>query len=390
MAGLGSGTNYIPSNAGFASTDNTTTTQLGVSATYTGTGEQNQLPYVIVDVESDQEGTLFLEFSVDGTNWASPGASNGYHISPGNRVVRSALKASRYFRVRYVNGSTAQSTFRLYTYFDVEGQASYAVNAQIPIDANALASRPSDPFDDALLGLREGVEVRPVFARRTDLDTGDGDALIIADNTTNAFSVMTSADTFTITYNNATDGDTTTGALSLIIQYLDSNFILQQSLHTLGSTGSDVTAFTGYGINRAVVFSAGSNQVNANDITITDTGGATVQSFIEAGAGFNQEAVCHVPSDGNVIIKDLTFGAVRVGGGSSPVVTYTLNIFNRTRGVHYKLFPQTVDSDVESSRQIFEKGYLIRDNDVFWVTAETGTNNTEVFCKFLCQRHTTI
>jgi hypothetical protein len=115
-----------------------------------------------------------------------------------------------------------------------------------------------DPQDQITRGLVSDASQLNKFGFRDDVDIASGDALIIADNTTNTPTILTTADTFDIAYNNTTDGASTTGALSLLISYLDSNADLQTATHTLGSTGSDTTSFSGLGINRVVVLSHGS------------------------------------------------------------------------------------------------------------------------------------
>ena len=77
---------------------------------------------------------------------------------------------------------------------------------------------------------------------------------------------------FTIVYNNTTDGASGTGARMLQIDYIDTDFNAATAFHTLGSTGGDVTSFSGYGINRVVVVSLGGDLYNNNDITIASNG----------------------------------------------------------------------------------------------------------------------
>jgi len=389
MAGLGSGTNYIPSNVSFESSLNTTLGNLAALATYTGTGEQNQQPYVIVDCTVDVAGTLFFDFSVDGTNWSTYPV-DGYSVGEGGgRLFRSAYKGPRYFRVRYVNGDTLQNTFRLYTYYDGIGLLDNALNQPLSLNSGAISTRPTNFEDEKILGLRSGLDVVYKFAERTDLDTADNDALVFPDNTTNALVVMSSADTFDITYNSGTDGDGTTGALSLAIQYLDSDNKIQTAVHVLGSTGSDTTSFSGLGINRVVVLSAGTAKTNTNNISISDTTNADRQSFVSAGIGFAQDCDYHMPDNADGILKSMTFGAVRVGGGSSPKVKFSLKLFNRDRNTEYVVFRETIDTDIQTHRELFgDTGYRIRSNDVIFVTAETDTNNTELFVRYQIDVHT--
>lgn len=53
------------------STSNSTTLPLASSATFTGTGEANFLPDVFVVCQTDQDSTLFFDFSIDGVNWST-------------------------------------------------------------------------------------------------------------------------------------------------------------------------------------------------------------------------------------------------------------------------------------------------------------------------------
>ena len=120
---------------------NTTTTALGSSETYTGTGEENSLPHVGVYSFSDVAGTLYFDFSVDGTNWHTFPTS-GFTCSANIPEFHTAVKMGRYFRVRYVNGSSAQSTFRLYTYYGENFLPSNApLNQSISNDQDAIISR---------------------------------------------------------------------------------------------------------------------------------------------------------------------------------------------------------------------------------------------------------
>jgi len=105
---------YIPPTV--KSLVNTTTLPLGSAETYTGQPEYSPEVGVMVDCTADTNGTLYFDYSVDGENWITEPAS-GYNVTAGSNTVETALKGPRYFRARYVNGSSAQSYFRLYTYY---------------------------------------------------------------------------------------------------------------------------------------------------------------------------------------------------------------------------------------------------------------------------------
>lgn len=118
------------------SSGNTTTTPLGAGATFTGTGEQNQYTHVMVSCYSDQAGTLYFDFSPDGTNWnVFPVA--GFSVAAATHEFHMAVKGPRYFRVRYTDGGSGQSTFRLYTYYGQFNQANAPLNTDIAQDSDA-------------------------------------------------------------------------------------------------------------------------------------------------------------------------------------------------------------------------------------------------------------
>lgn len=96
---------------------NSSTTPLGVSATFTGTGV-DILDYTAVtifvdsDVDSATDG-IQLELSSDNVNWDVSRAFN-YVAASGGRLLQMSA-AAKFFRVVYTNGTTGQATFRLQT-----------------------------------------------------------------------------------------------------------------------------------------------------------------------------------------------------------------------------------------------------------------------------------
>ncbi len=349
MAGLGSGTNFIPSNVGYQSSVNTSTGALAASATYTGTGELNQLPYVIVDCTADVSGTLFFEFSVDNSNWSAY-PKNGISVSAGSRVVHSALKGGRYFRARYVNGATLQNTFRLYTYFDIQGESGKNVN--------------------------QSITKLNKFAFRDDVDIAHGDALVISNNSTNAPVIMTGSDTFRIDFNDTTDGSGTTGALVLRIEYLDSNDELQVADHTLSGTTPDTTSFSGKGINNVTVISAGSNNANVNNISLSDTTNTDVQAFISAELSTSHTLLAHLPANSKTTVSTLSLNASL--SGSSPVVTFKVSVYDRETDVQRSILNYKMNTAVQCSVTLKDEIEELEGANVVWVTAATDTDDTEV------------
>jgi hypothetical protein len=94
---------------------NSSRTALGISQTFTGQAE-NCVEYTSVSVScyTDQNGTLYVEFSNDSINWDF---SSSYSISASVANNQTEQVKGRYYRCRLVNGATAQTLLRLQTVF---------------------------------------------------------------------------------------------------------------------------------------------------------------------------------------------------------------------------------------------------------------------------------
>jgi len=68
---------------------------------------------IVGTVFADQSGTLYVEQSPDGNNWD---VVDSFPVSANAGLGFTVEKVAPYVRVRYVNGATTQTTFRLYIY----------------------------------------------------------------------------------------------------------------------------------------------------------------------------------------------------------------------------------------------------------------------------------
>lgn len=215
------------------------------------------------------------------------------------------------------------------------------------------------------------------FGYRLSSTAAGGDQVVWA--STASFSVMTSADTFDIAYNNTTDGSGSTGATVLLLDYIDDSFELQQATHVLGSSGTDTTSFSGLGINRAVVVSSGSGDANGNDITISDTS-ATVstQAIIPAGSSVTQQLILHLPVGVDGLIKYIKLDTNRLSGGGNPSVVFKVNVYNRLVDTAYQVRRYTLDTSITTDiTEADPIGIAVSGRDVIYITMDTDTNNTE-------------
>jgi hypothetical protein len=131
----------IASSGGSPSSANTTTSQLGAAATFTGGFELNNSPDVMVVCQTDQAGKLYFDFSVDGINFSSF-PPNGFDVAAGINEVHNAVKGPRYFRVRFTNTSVNPQTYlRIYTYYGSFRQLNAPLNSTVSSDADSIITR---------------------------------------------------------------------------------------------------------------------------------------------------------------------------------------------------------------------------------------------------------
>lgn len=366
---------------GFISTDNSTTTPLSSGATYTGTGEQNFFNQVGVMLKTDNTGTLYFDFSSDGTNWDSTFPSNGFKVASGVSEFHTAVKLpGRYFRVRLVNDTGAQTYLRLTTYYGNNIVPSVSpLNQTIGLDSDAQIVRPTDHLDEATIGRYSGVEVWTKFGYNDDVDSAATEVLW-PDGA--AFTPLDSAETFDIAYDGtaggSTDGNGTNGATQLTFYYVDSDGNPAIATHNLGTDGSDTTSFSGFGINRVAVSASGSDDANASDITITATTSLTQQAIIKAGESVTQQLIFFNGSNHKAIVKSIFLNVNKLSGGGTPRVTIKGWIYNRAIQTNFLVYRFTKDSSVENTTSDIVRKIRLNETDVLYFTATTTVDNTVV------------
>lgn len=156
---------------GIRSTLNSSTATLASGATYTGTGEQNSYSDVMVTVTTDKDGTLWMEFSPDGTNWDS---SISYAYDPNSiNPPHVLVKGKRYFRVRFKNTSASGQTYlRVDTWFGQFNKLTSSLNSAVSQTMDATVVRPIDFNLLIAKGLYQGHTNTVKDGINRDIDTG--------------------------------------------------------------------------------------------------------------------------------------------------------------------------------------------------------------------------
>src|SRR5210317_607380 len=182
------------------SAGNTSTTPLGSGATFTGTGELNGWSDVMVVCKTDNPGTLYFDFSPDGTNWDSTFPPLGFQIGSFNEF-HTAVKGPRYFRIRLVNDTGAQSFLRLYVYYGHFRQGNLPLNASIGQDADATIVRPTNYNYEVAVGRYTGATTWNKFGYNDDVDIGTETICSFG----GVFTPLSAADTLDIVSTDAND-----------------------------------------------------------------------------------------------------------------------------------------------------------------------------------------
>jgi hypothetical protein len=257
---------FIPNTNGIQSLANYSVTPLNAGATYTGTAEQNLANEAFVSVKTDQNGTLYAEFSIDGTNWDS---SLSYSVTASTNEIHRFIKGARYIRIRFTNTSASNQTyFRLALFFGNFGPLTSSLNSVLSSDSDALTTRAITDETATAEGKFIGREIENKFGRNPDVDAAED----IWDGGGDYTGFPTSTlETVTVISSSTNDAAAGTGARTMRIFGLDGSFNqIQEDLILNGTSG--VTSVNTYRrIYRAFVLTAGSGNYNAGTLTIRHT-----------------------------------------------------------------------------------------------------------------------
>jgi len=372
---------YKPATIDKISTDNSSTTPLSSSATYTGTWEDcSSYSSIIVSVKTDANGMFYIDFSPDGTNADSTLTKyyNTTDIEPPHRYTVTR----KYYRVRFTNDSAgAQTYFRLQTSLKKGAEAlNVPIDQSLSRDYDSISVRPTHYNYEVAQGLRQGVTTWNKFGYNADVDSA---APEIIGAFGGAFTYLTSASTLTIVSSSVNDTSAGTGARSIVIYGIDANRKTQIEVVTLNGTTNVVTETTWLGINRAAIYLAGSGLSNDGNITITATTGGSTQGYMPAGEGTTQQAIFFTDDNHQALADWLLLNVTKLAGGSAPRVTIKGWVYSAVSNAEYEVFRVTIDTAVENTLELRpSQPFVIGEKSVLWFEATTNTNDTVVSMRF--------
>lgn len=368
------------------STGNTTTSIIATGATYTGTAELNAYQDVMIAVATDQSGTLYAEFSQDGSNWDTS-LSFKYDTSRIN-PPHVLVKGYRYFRTRFTNTSTsAQTYFRLSTSYGLFNKLTSPINGTLSENYDSTVVRPTDYKYEVAMGKRQGRKLWNKFGYNLDVDASSGFEIIGSFGGNWPTSrIITTADTLSIYSSSSNDALGGSGAHSVLLIGIDENFLYKEEVVILSGTTSAITQNNWLGINRAIVLSSGASDYNEGNITIADSSSIFgIQAQIPSQNSVTQQCIFHTQINHQFLADWVECNVLRVAGGGGTDVRYTVKAFSYSRvtQTRYEVFRHDGSTRV-SSGFVFNPSqpFVVGGREVFYFVIDTDTNDTAVNLRF--------
>lgn len=316
MAGLGSGTNFIPGDLSIPDSGNSST---ATATSFTGTWTLNPFTWILVTCLSDAAGTITIQFSHDGSTVHSAITKN---VTANSGLFAPLLKGYRYARVLW-SGSLPTS-FSLFTSYGDYGAGISNLGSNIPGDAGAQLVRSIDPLTDEAAGRIGGFVPVTKFGRAPDgIQTTATDIWDRADSTpTQQIWVAPTAARIHAIVSDSTDDDSGgTGANTIQIYGLTSwstreisETVVMDGTNSVNTTNAFVI------IHRMRVLTKGSSGPNVGTITATAATDSTITAAIRPGIGSTAMAIYGWSSLDTFFIKNWKASINKASGAAAHAV----------------------------------------------------------------------
>jgi len=297
---------YITANRGVVSTNNSTTTPLGISAVFTGTGDETtSYACITVLIDTDVDGMLSMEFSTDNTNWdRSKDVPIIQAISTGS--VHTLEVVSKYFRVVYTNDVIGQTHLRLQTIYHSAKSVFLTSSPDEVIskinDAQVVRNS-NDPILDISRSLYADKIAIHKFGNNESSPSGTERDVWDYGSTLSGgidYNWLTSADTVRVAAGGSVNDDASAGigAQKVLVEGLDSNWDLaSEEISLAGVVASSSTSTSFIRVNRMIVTDVGTyTGSNSGTIVLETTTIGDVVASIDAGIGQTRMSMYSIPA----------------------------------------------------------------------------------------------
>lgn len=295
--------------AGAISGANSTTTALSGGGTFTGKPDLAFHPDILITCRTDVAGTLYIDLSIDdGENYDT---TLTFAVAAGGGEFHTAVKGTRTVRVRYDNGATGQSYFRMQTEFGSFRQPNSPLKGTLQNDADASVVRSVNAILDMALGRFQGFEPVNKFGRAPDGVQSAAAGADIWDRadatpTQSIWLPPTAARIHTLTSSSDEDTLTTgTGAWIMRVWYL-ADWDTAETFEDVDLDGTSGAAMTNAAvmINRMRVIANGGTGYPTGTINATAATDGTVTATVRPNLGSTAMAIYGWPSTQTLVLFD--------------------------------------------------------------------------------------
>ena len=369
---------HIAESSNTISTDNSTTTLLNAAAAFTGTAEDvSKFDSIVVAAKTDQNGTIEVEFSNDGTNWDS--TLTRYYRTDQIEAPHRFTITRKYARVVFTNTSASNQTYlRLQTAFGSKTPLNAPSDSVLAQDFDAAVVRPTDYKHEVALGRRQGATLWNKFGYNPDIDVGTEVVAVFG----GTFTPMTTARTLSVVSTSTHDAAAGTGARTLRIYGVDANRVAQNVDLTLNGTTPVVTTETWLGVNRIAITESGSGITNAGTITATATTDLTIQGQIPTGEGTTQQCIFFTQANHTALAEWLKVTTLKQAA-QDPKVTVKAWVYSAVSNTKQEVLRLEIDTAISNDIQLLPPlPYPIPESSCFWLEATTDKADTILSARF--------
>ncbi len=354
---------------------NTTVIPLAADGQWTGEWRDvSEYETVTTSCKSDVTGTLYMEFTNNNNN-STADSSLPYTIAADFNEVHTLKRTRQFYRTRFVNNSTIQTSFQVSTFFENGGLLVSPLNLTLGQDADALPVRSVPVEFDIMQGKKGGVSKVNKLGSNSDIDTGTTPEWITEGGGVYTGFPVSDDETIEIFSNNAADTSAGTGARTVRIIGLDSDWNIQAETVTLNGVTPVTTTNTFRRAHTMFVTSAGSGDFNAGTITARhSTTTSNVFLTILPGISSSNYAVYTIPANKTGIIVRYT-ASCRKGTATTADGAFWIRTFGASP--RYRR-PFTVGNNSPLLQEPYAGNSFAEKTDIGMVITEVTANNTVV------------
>lgn len=322
--------------------------------------------------KSDQAGTGYMEFSPDGQNADS---SIPFPYSAGLNEVHRLTVTRQYFRLRIVNGSTPQTYLRAQCIFGAQPSLTSALNSAIQLDADAIVVRTLDTEALLAAGYIQGITVVNKFGRNLDVDTATVPEDIWGGGGVYTGFPDSALETISVSSDSASDTSNGTGARTVRLTGLDTDYNIVSADVTLNGITPVATTQTFRRVHTAQVLTAGSGGVNVGIITFNHTT-TTANVFLQMMPGRNQtnNSAYTIPAGKTGFIRRIFASTLSTSAGAADCAVWTRSF----GGVYRQRRPFSVSNTTNWIDDIYAGISFTEKSDIVLRCISASANNMNI------------